>query len=144
MRPFAILLKSLRKMSGLRQSDLAEKLGYEQSYVSALELGLKGPPTDEFVNQLIGVLKLSSEDQKTLNEAVKASQGKFNIPTEAPTEVYWLFHRFRQQIDHLHPTQIELIEKILSLSINIGVTSKSSQLCINQRYQNNHETEAEM
>lgn len=144
MSPFSERLKTHRINCGLRQKELAELLGYEQSYVSALELGLKGPPTDEFVKQLITVLKLSLEDQQTLNEAIAASQRKINIPSEAPTEIYWLFHKLRQQMDQLHPVQIELIETALSLPLKASLQSSSALPRIKRRYQNTHETEAKM
>jgi transcriptional regulator with XRE-family HTH domain len=46
---------------GIRQAELAEALGYEQSYISALEVGLKGPPTEVFVERLIQVLQIPVE-----------------------------------------------------------------------------------
>jgi transcriptional regulator with XRE-family HTH domain len=144
MSPFANQLKLFRIERGLRQTELAEMVGYEQSYVSALELGLKGPPTNEFVTQLIGVLQLSQEDQQILIEAVLASQRKINIPTEASTEIYWLFHKLRQQIDQLHPVQIDLIETALSLPLSFSIKSNSVPPRIRRRSQNLHETEAKM
>ena len=68
MSPFAKLLRDYRIKSGLRQKELADLLGYEQSYLSALELGLKGPPNREFAGQLIRVLELDEEEQITLRE----------------------------------------------------------------------------
>ena len=49
MSPFSHFLHELRLRHQIRQSELAELLGYEQSYISALEIGAKGPPTEEFV-----------------------------------------------------------------------------------------------
>ena len=144
MSPFANQLKLFRIERGLRQAELAEMVGYEQSYVSALELGLKGPPTNEFVNQLIRVLKLSQEDQQILVEAVIASQRKINIPTEASAEIYWLFHKLRQQIDKLHPVQINLIETVLRLPLNFSTQRNSVPPRIRRRSRNLHETEAKM
>lgn len=119
-------------------------VGYEQSYVSALELGLKGPPTDEFVKKLIGVLKLSLEEQQTLTEAVAASQRKISIPTDASAEVYWLCHRLQQQLERLHPVQIELIETALSLPLNFNLPNNFTPPRIKRRYQNIHGMEAKM
>lgn len=51
MSPFGQLLHELRQKSGLRQVELAERMGYEQSYLSALELGVKGPPPTEFIDE---------------------------------------------------------------------------------------------
>ena len=143
MSPFANQLKSFRVQRGLRQIELAELVGYEQSYISALELGHKGPPTDEFVKQLIGVLNLSQEEQQALYEGVEASQRKINIPPEAPTEIYWLFHKLRQQIDRLHPVQVELIKTALNLPQDFTLPN-SVPSRIKRRHQNLQEMEAKM
>lgn len=115
MSPFAKLLHDYRIKAGLRQKELAELLGYEQSYLSALELGLKGPPNREFANQLIKVLDLDQKEQITLMEALAASQRKVDVPNEAPIEIFWMCHKLRQQIDRLHPLQIELMTTALNL-----------------------------
>lgn len=117
MSPFSDFLKSLRLSRGLRQSELADLVGYEQSYLSALELGTKGPPTEEFVQSLIGALRLTEVEQVPLREAVAASNRKISVPPEAPTEVFWLCHKLRQQIDQLHPAQITLIQTALELPL---------------------------
>lgn len=58
----------------VRQVELAELLGYEQSYISALEVGLKGPPTQEFVERLKAALPVSSVEQQELLTAAEVSQ----------------------------------------------------------------------
>jgi transcriptional regulator with XRE-family HTH domain len=125
MSPFSQTLKAFRIRRGFRQSELATLVGYEQSYVSALELGIKGPPTEEFVEHLIVALKLSPAEQEALLEAVAASQRKINVPHEAPTEVFYLCHKLRQQIDHLHPVQIELITAALNLPLNFSIPNEA-------------------
>lgn len=119
MSPFSIDLRNLRDHQGLRQSELAAKLGYEQSYVSALEVGTKGPPTPEFVERLIECLALDMEWQRRLWEAYTMSQRKFVLPLQASPEMYRLCHELRAQIDRLHPAQIELIRFALHLRHHI-------------------------
>lgn len=144
MSPFANLLKSLRIERGLRQCELSELVGYEQSYLSALETGLKGPPNEEFVMHLIDALKLSQIEQETLNEAVAESKRKIILPQDVSTEVYRLFHKLRQQIDHLHPTQIELIETALNLPLTFNMKNYSAPTRIRRRHSKNSLMEAKM
>ena len=101
-------------------------LGYEQSYLSALELGSKGPPTPEFVDRLVVALKLNDDETAKLKEAVEASQRKIQIPFDASPSVYFLFHELRQQIDSLHPCQVEAMLAILRLSASMKVPDRSS------------------
>ncbi len=145
MSPFAEQLKAYRYGRSLRQVEFAELVGYEQSYVSSLELGIKGPPTDEFVEKLIKILKLSEEEQETLYQAVAASQRKIIVPHEASTEVYWLCHKFRQQVDRLHPVQIQLIETALNLPLDFNLPANNVvSKRIKRRDLKIHKTEAEM
>jgi transcriptional regulator with XRE-family HTH domain len=62
LSPFSERLRALRLRYGVRQKDLAEAMGFEQSYVSALELGIKGPPSRDFVDRLARYLRLSADE----------------------------------------------------------------------------------
>jgi len=42
-------LKSLRKKIGLTQTEFAEKLGISQTFLSSIELGVRGFPTEIFL-----------------------------------------------------------------------------------------------
>jgi transcriptional regulator with XRE-family HTH domain len=144
MSPFSSQLKTLRIGRGLRQSELANLLGYDQSYISSLELGTKGPPTKELVGLLISRLQLTFDEQATLLETVAASNRKINVPCDAPESVFWLFHRLRQQIDHLHPTQVSLMETALKLPQDFNRPVQETAPRIKRRYINNVKQEAEM
>lgn len=73
MSPFASLLHTTRMKYGICQEALADLIGYEQTYISALERGTKGPPTEEFVKKLISKLNLPVDEQNRLQEALAAS-----------------------------------------------------------------------
>lgn len=64
MNPFACLLHTIRMQRGIRQTELSDLIGYEQTYISALEIGKKGPPTPEFVERLITALDLKGEERE--------------------------------------------------------------------------------
>lgn len=115
MNPFSRYLHQLRLEHGIRQSELADLIGYEQSYISALEVGSKGPPTDEFINRLIRSLDLPPNEQEELRLAADASHRKLIIPADVPEETYWLMHDFREHIGELRPVQIRLIREILGI-----------------------------
>lgn len=114
MSPFSHFLHDFRMRHGIRQVDLAERVGYEQSYVSALESGLKGPPTQEFIERLISALNLSIEEAQALQAAAEASQRKLVIDPDTPQEVYWLVNRLRKALPTLSPTQVRMISDVLS------------------------------
>jgi transcriptional regulator with XRE-family HTH domain len=115
MSPFSHFLHELRLRHQIRQSELAELLGYEQSYISALEVGIKGPPTEEFVQKLITTLALPPSAQLELKEAVAASDRKLSIPADSPPSHYRMLKELRDQFDNLHPLQVRLIQEALSM-----------------------------
>jgi transcriptional regulator with XRE-family HTH domain len=118
MSPFSKYFNQLRMNLSIRQVELAELLGYEQSYISALEVGTKGPPTPEFIERLIEVLSLSEEQQKKLHEAVEASQRKLIIPSDVPEDIYWLVQDLRRHLNTLCPAEINIIREIIKLKDN--------------------------
>ncbi len=115
MSPFSHFLHELRLQHQIRQSELADLLGYEQSYISALEVGIKGRPTDEFIKKLATTLALPPSVQLELQEIVAASDRKLTLPTDSPQSVYWMLKRLRDQLDNLHPLQVKLIQDALAM-----------------------------
>lgn len=115
MSPFSHFLHELRIRLEIRQAELAELVGYEQSYISALEVGLKGPPTQEFITRLIKALSLSPAEQRLLHDAVDASQRKLVIEADTSQDIYWLLKDLRDQVNFLSPVQIRMMRDLLSM-----------------------------
>ncbi|RYE02401.1 MAG: XRE family transcriptional regulator [Sphingobacteriales bacterium] len=116
MSPFARYLYDLRMARQIRQCDLAEMLGYDQSYVSALEVGLKSPPPKEFVERLINALSLPPEDALRARQEADASQRRLVLDVQMPEDVYRLVHALRGRVTRLQPKQINMICDILEMS----------------------------
>ena len=115
MSPFARQLHDLRMRHGVRQNELAELIGYDQTYVSALEVGLKGPPTPEFVDKVVKVLPLTAAEEHELRLAAQASDRKLVLEPDAHPDVYWMLDALRQRLAGLHPAQARLIRELLNL-----------------------------
>jgi transcriptional regulator with XRE-family HTH domain len=115
MSPLSKMLQELRNRRGMRQKELAHLVGYEQSYLSALEIGTKGPPTGEFIDKLSNALNLDEEEQAELDTALAMSDRKFVIPVNASQRLYELCFELRQTADQLLPSQIEMMLKVLQL-----------------------------
>lgn len=114
MSPFAIFLRDLRLRNNLRQHELAELLGYEQAYVSALELGTRGA-SKEFLDALIARMSLSDKDQAALGQAVSLSGRRFVLPAEVPTDTYRFCHELWAKIEDLHPAVIQAMRELVRL-----------------------------
>lgn len=115
MSPFSHYLYELRMRREIRQSELADLLGYEQSYISALEIGVKGPPTPEFIERLIAALRMSEGEQQELRSIAEASQRKLALNGDCSPDVYWMLKELRDQVNELHPLQIKMIRDALDL-----------------------------
>ena len=113
--PFSQFLHELRMRRNIRQAELADLLGYEQSYISALEVGLKGPPTEEFTGRLIQALSISQTEQHKLHAAIEASQRKLVIDSNAPPDVYWLLKDLRDEVPRISPTKVRMIRDLLGM-----------------------------
>lgn len=123
MSPFAHLLHELRMRHRIRQVQLAEKMGYEQSYISVMEAGTKGPPTEEFVERLIKTLRLSDDDATEVRLAAEASQRKVVIEAETPLEIYWMLSRLRAALPTLTSAQVRVISEVLAMDSSTGRTA---------------------
>lgn len=115
MSPFSLLLHDLRMRHDLRQAELADRIGYEQSYISALEVGLKGPPTEEFLDRLANSMSLNAEERHQLWVAAQASQRKLVIDPNASSDIYWLVNDLRCEMDQLTSAQVRLIREVIAM-----------------------------
>lgn len=115
MSPFAIFLRSIRQRRRFQQKELALHLGYEPSYISALERSEKGPPRQDFIRRLIAGLNLDSGEQAELAQALKLSRRQVSLPARASEEEYGLLHELGPHLGQLHPVQIQLIRLALRL-----------------------------
>jgi transcriptional regulator with XRE-family HTH domain len=115
MSPFSVWLKNYRLSRGLKQIELAERLGYEPSYLSALERSQKGPPRQDFVRRLIRGLKLSEHEQTELARALSDSCRQVSLPARSSIEEYAFLARLRPQLGSLHPLQLKLLDLVLQI-----------------------------
>jgi len=112
--PFADFLRNLRQRNGYRQHELAALLGYEQSYVSALELGVR-PPSEEFLGMLRKHVPLGGTDLAALERSVKMSGRRFVLPVDVPTDTYLFCHELWEKLEGLHPAVIQAMRDLIKL-----------------------------
>ena len=116
MTPLSHYLRELRRKRNLLQKEAAEILGYEQSYLSALETGAKGVPKSNFLNQVIKKLELSESEITKLLIAADKSRRVIKVPLSASCFVYELCHELEQQLPTLTDMQLEMIGLVLRIS----------------------------
>jgi len=114
--PFAESLRALRLRRGIRQKELAKNLGYEQSYLSALEMGSKGPPTDRFVHRLTEVLALSGPELAAIRNAARASQRRYSLPASSNPALFELYSELWRELPRLSESQIRVIREVIKMN----------------------------
>lgn len=100
----------------MRQKELAWRLGYEPSYLSALERSRKGPPRQDFILRLIRGLELSEEEIRQLHQAVQDSRRHVVLPVWASDDEYALIRLLERQLGRLSPAQIRMMEFALQFT----------------------------
>ncbi|OGB35316.1 MAG: hypothetical protein A3F78_11740 [Burkholderiales bacterium RIFCSPLOWO2_12_FULL_61_40] len=110
--PVSIFLRELRLRAGLTQLRLAQELGYEQGYVSAIELGLKNPST-EYLDKLTAALKVSEKEQVKLALVVNQSKRHFTLSPEVSTKTFLFCSDLWEKIERLHPVLLDSLHDLL-------------------------------
>lgn len=123
MSPFSTYFHELRRRYRVSQKELAKRMGYEQGYISGLEVGRKGPPNEEFIGKLIETLDIDKDEQMALRQAVAESQRRYVLPDDASTDVYKLVRKLWGEMNNLQPTQIRAINEILSFQDRKSLTA---------------------
>lgn len=125
MSPFSFFLRKTRENRKIKQKQMAILLGYEPSYISALERSDKGPPRKDFIQRFIRGLELNEQEQDELAQVLKASRRQFSLPARASEQEYALLHRLEPQLGKLHPVQIQLMELALGIPTTFAATALS-------------------
>lgn len=115
MNPFAEYLERLRRSRNLQQKQLADIMGINPCYVSAMEKGRKRAPADEVINRIIVRLKLSEEEQAALWHAVEISEPQFKLPNTMSKAEFEFVHKLRNSLGHLSHSQLVIMGEALDL-----------------------------
>lgn len=116
MTPFSKFLLDIRQQRGLRQNQMANLLGFEQSYLSALECGHKAPPKKEKLDHLIQKLALIDVDASELRMAAKASAKTIKIPNKVKIQTQEMCHLLEEALPKISDKQVQIIRLALELS----------------------------
>lgn len=137
--PIAIFLKNFRLRAGQTQVDFAHSLGYEQAYVSGIELGQKGP-SKEFLAQLKKVFSLGASEIAELEDALRKSQRYFSLPAQASTDTYLFCNELWDRIETLHPAVLASMRELLKVEDQMSSRPRPAMRLVRQ----NRKREAQM
>lgn len=116
---FSTTLKEIRLRRKLKQRAFAIRLGYEPSYISALENDLKPPPQDEKLDNLLSKMELSPAEEVLLRGAARRSlRGtvKIKVPKSADQFTLEMYEMLQEKLPYISPIQVQIIKFALSVS----------------------------
>lgn len=115
MSPFSQFLVELRSRRNVNQAELARRLGYAKSYISALEQGQKGPPNQVFLQCLVDYFALNEREVAAMYAAAKASKRSFVLQPNASVDLYRFVSRLREALPDLNGPQIRFMNEVMDL-----------------------------
>ncbi len=121
--PFSIKLRSVRLQAGITQASLAHAMGFEQAYLSAIELGARKPSPD-FFDKLVGALQLGEVEKDRLKQALLESNRRFLLPVDVTTETYVFCNALWKKIDKLHPAHLDALHQVLNLDGQLAISNR--------------------
>lgn len=118
MTPFGESLEKFRREKNLKQVDLARLVGIEPSYISLMERGYKGPPSQDILKQISIKLKLKDHETQILLRDAAISENTFKIPPGISRSEFELLHRLKARLGSLNEKQILVMNTILDMGSN--------------------------
>ena len=117
MTPFGDFIFAIRREWGLRQKEMAYRMGVDASYLCALEAGRREPPTAEQLQRYAQALGLSGEMTRKMVQVAELSRRRLEIPQDASKEEYVLAHQFMLALGSLTSAQVEIIRLLLQMPV---------------------------
>jgi len=109
MSPFGIIVRSYRNQKGISLKTLANALGVTSTFLSALERGKRRKPSRKIVDGIISFFNLDNDRINELEEAVRYSDTRPKIPSDARPEVYTAIHNMIMNADDIQDYELQII-----------------------------------
>lgn len=113
MSPFASELRKLRFQLGLRQQALAELVGCDRSYLSALENDHRPAPNLEFFQVLMQAMDLSDREAEEFRRARDQSRRTYTLPEDLPPAAYEFVSEVFVGLERLNTYQLDALKGVL-------------------------------
>jgi transcriptional regulator with XRE-family HTH domain len=124
MTPLGLALESFRRSRGLQQNSLALSAGIRPCYLSAIEKGKKGPPSNSVLQKLIETMDLSEDEARELETAAYQSRQRLTVPDQASIHEYRLLHKIWEKLGSLSENQVKGMELFLEMQDQQASTYK--------------------
>lgn len=113
MTPFGAVCRQLREIHCVSMRTQAVAISVSPSYLSALERGVRGTPSNRIIMSIAKYYSLSAEKYQELRRAAEESTPNFTLPKGSHPKVYRIARLITQRADNLSEKEIKLLEDVL-------------------------------
>ena len=107
-------VRKLRSEQNISLSAFAKAIGYSSPYLSSLEHGKKGKPSNKLIKQIINHYSLTPDQSYELISAAQQSSSVFAVPKNAGTKLYEVAFLLSKFGDELSDKELDIIKYLLS------------------------------
>lgn len=113
MTPFGEYLEHLRRSRSLQQKQMADIMGINPCYVSALEKGRRRAPSKQVITRIVEHLRLNQEEQAALWYSVEISEPQLRLPNTMSKAEFEFVHKLRNSLGNLSHSQLVIMGETL-------------------------------
>ena len=114
MTPYGVYCRNLRTEHGVSLKTLASAIGVTASYLSMLEHGSRGKPSNKIIFQISEFFNLDPDQFLELKKVAQVSSPSLKIPKNSDPNVYWVAHLFSKRANELSEKELSIIKLLLS------------------------------
>lgn len=114
MTPFGVYCRILRTNKNVSLKSLASELQVTPAYLSALEHGKKGKPSEKLVRSITDYFSLDTHQAADLRRAAEASSSSVKIPSNPSPNIYWVGHLFAERGKYLSEEELSIMRMLLN------------------------------
>lgn len=113
MTPFGKICRAIRHKHSVSLKELADVLAISPAYLSALEHGNRGNPSEEILHKISDYFSLSTNEIETLRTCAEMSETRLKVPKNAEIQVYWVMNKLAKKKKPFTEYQLHLIDLMI-------------------------------
>lgn len=115
MTPFGEYLEHIRRSRCLQQTQMADIMGINQTYVSAIEKGRRRTLPKQVLMRVVEHLQLTQDEQTALWYALEISEPVFRLPNSMSKAEFEFVHKLRKSLGNLNRSQLVIMSEVLEM-----------------------------
>ncbi|WP_040393460.1 helix-turn-helix domain-containing protein [Cellvibrio sp. BR] len=128
--PFGEYLEHLRRSRSLQQKQVADIMGINPCYVSALEKGRRRAPSKQVITRIIEHLRLTQEEQTAVWYSVEIFEPQLRLPSTMSKAEFEFVHKLSHSLGNLSHSQLVIMGKTLDWGNQVRKLRQMNGKCL--------------